>query len=179
MRSIEEILNSDASSLTKNFRRGEIIQTPNSYNAYAIYVKKGLLSSYIIDSNGKEHIYMFAPEGWIIGDIEAMEYKQPSELFIDSLEDSEIIFFEQDSSFKSNLNQSQMIENVTLLRRRIGRLQRRVLMLLGAPAADRYNYFLEIYPALTNRVPQKLIASFLGIAPQTLSTIRSKIARSK
>lgn len=179
MKSIVEILHNDAASLTKTFGKGEIIQKPNSFNAHAIYVKKGLLRSYIIDSNGKEHIYMFAAENWIIGDIEAMEYHQPTALFIDCLEASEIIFFDNDILFKPNLDQSQIIENVKLLNRRIGRLQRRVLMLMGAPAADRYNYFLEIYPDLINRVPLKLIASFLGIAPQTLSTIRSKIARSE
>lgn len=179
MKSIEELVINDASALTREFRKGEMVQASNAHNAHAIYVKKGLLRSYIMDKNGKEHIYMFAPEGWIIGDIEAMEYNRPTELFIDCLEDSEVVFFENDSLFRNTLQQSQIMENVKLLSRRIGRLQRRVLMLMGAPAADRYRYFLEIYPDLTNRIPQKLIASYLGIAPQTLSTIRSKITRSK
>ena len=52
-------------------------------------------------------------------------------------------------------------------------------MLMGAPAADRYVYFLDTYPELQNRVPQKMIASYLGITPQTLSSIRSEIARKK
>ena len=52
-------------------------------------------------------------------------------------------------------------------------------MLIGSPAVDRYNYFLETFPELPNRVPQKMIASYLGIMPQTLSTIRSKIAKGK
>jgi hypothetical protein len=50
-------------------------------------------------------------------------------------------------------------------------------MLLGSPAIDRYKIFLEMYPELPNRIPQKMIASYLGIMPQTLSAIRSKIAK--
>lgn len=119
---------------------------------------------------------MFAPEGWIIGDIEAMEYQQETELFIECLEDSEVIVFDKNGLFNQNLNPQQIVENTVLLKRRIGRLQRRVLMLMGTPAADRYEYFLKIYPDLINRVPQKLIASYLGITAQTLSTIRSERA---
>ena len=63
--------------------------------------------------------------------------------------------------------------------RRIGRLQRRVLMLMGSPASDRYTYFLSMYPNLANRIPQRMIATYLGITPQALSTIRGRIARSE
>jgi len=122
---------------------------------------------------------MFASEGWIIGDIEAIEYDQPAQLFIDCLEDSEVVLFNNKSLFNADLPREQLEENVQLLSRRIGRLQRRVLMLMEAPAINRYKYFLEIYPELPNRVPQKMIASYLGIMPQTLSTLRKKIAQSK
>ena len=116
---------------------------------------------------------------WIIGDIEAMEYNQPAELYIDCLEDSEVILFNKDCLYRADLPKEQIIENVQLLSRRIGRLQRRVLLLMGAPAVDRYKYFIEIYPDLSSRLPQRMIASYLGIAPQTLSTLRSKMAHSK
>lgn len=121
---------------------------------------------------------MFAPENWIIGDLEAIQYQQPSQLFIECLEDSEVITFEKDCLFNPELDKKQLAENAQILYRRIGRLQRRVLMLMGAPAADRYLYFLETYPELPNRIPQKMIASYLGITPQALSTIRGKITRS-
>ena len=173
---LEHILSLSSNTASKTYRKGEIIQRPGSRISHPLYVKKGLLKSYLIDSKGKEHIYMFAPEGWIIGDIEAMEYQQETELFIECLEDSEVIVFDKNGLFNQNLNPQQIVENTVLLKRRIGRLQRRVLMLMGTPAADRYEYFLKIYPDLINRVPQKLIASYLGITAQTLSTIRSERA---
>jgi len=122
---------------------------------------------------------MFAPEDWIIGDLEAIQYQQPTQLFIECLEDSEVIPFEKDCFFNATLPKEKIAENAQILYRRIGRLQRRVLMLMEAPAIDRYLYFLETYPELPNRVPQKMIASYLGITPQTLSSIRSEIARKK
>jgi hypothetical protein len=86
--------------------------------------------------------------------------------------------FDKDCLFKADLSKEVTVENIQLLYRRMGKLQRRVLMLLGSPAVDRYNYFLETYPGLPNRVPQRMIASYLGITPQALSTIRGKIVRS-
>jgi CRP-like cAMP-binding protein len=137
------------------------------------------LRSHIIDGKGKEHIFMFAPEGWIIADVEAIEFNEPVQLFIDCLEDSEVIIFDKDCLFKADLSKEKIVENAQLLYRRIGKLQRRVLMLMDSPAIDRYNYFLKTYPALANRVPQRMIASYLGITPQALSKIRGQITRSE
>ena len=78
---------------------------------------------------------------------------------------------------EANLSKEKMFQNMQKLWRNMAKLQHRILMLLGSPAIDRYKYFLEIYPELPNRIPQKMIASYLGIMPQTLSTIRSKIAK--
>ncbi|MEM7161197.1 MAG: Crp/Fnr family transcriptional regulator [Bacteroidota bacterium] len=175
---IEELLKFDPKAKTKTFQKNDIVQRAHDPSPSAIFVEKGLLRSYIIDSKGKEHIYMFAPEGWFIADLEAMEYDQPVQLFIDCLEDSTLTFFDNDCLFKANLSKQEIMQNAQLLYRRIGRLQRRVLMLMGAPAIDRYHYFIKTYPDLHHRIPQRMIASFLGVTPQTLSTLRGKIARS-
>ena len=80
MSELEKILNIEADLNLKHFKKGEFIQQPNQLKANAIIVKKGLIRSYIIDSTGKEHIYMFAPENWIIAD--GLNPKKPNELFI-------------------------------------------------------------------------------------------------
>lgn len=174
---LDEILNIENESNLKHFKKGEFIQRPNQLRANAIYVKKGLIRSYIIDSNGKEHIYMFASEDWVTGDIEAVEFNQPTRLYIDCLEDSEVILLKKDHVAEANLSKEKMLQNMQKLWRNLAKLQYRILMLLGSPAVDRYKYFLEIYPELPDRVPQKMIASYIGVMPQTLSTIRSKIAK--
>ena len=179
MSELEKILNIEADSNLKHFKKGEFIQQPNQLKANAIFVKKGLIRSYIIDSTGKEHIYMFASEGWITGDIEAVEFNEPTTLYIDCLENSEVIVLKKDYPKEADLSKDKLLQNMKKMSRNLGKMQRRILMLIGSPAVDRYNYFLETYPELPNRVPQKMIASYLGIMPQTLSTIRSKIAKGK
>ena len=144
------------------------------------YLKiKGLLRSYTVDDKGKEHIFMFAPEDWVIGDIDSQEYNQPSTLFIDCLEDSEVYVIDRNLFLQSDLSKDQLKKKINLLTRRLAVLQRRVLMLMSASAQTRYESFLDTYPKLPNRVPQRMIASYLGITPEALSKIRSEIARSK
>jgi CRP-like cAMP-binding protein len=177
MDNLKDILEIDPKAQEKTFAKGDIIQHAGDINASTFYVKKGLLRSYIIDSKGKEHIFMFAPDGWIIADIESLEFNQPVELFIDCLEDSEIVIFNRDCLFTPEMQKEVIVHNAQLLYRRMGVLQRRVLMLMSASAADRYAYFIATYPDLFNRVPQHMIATYLGITPQALSTIRGKLAR--
>lgn len=179
MENLTDILSIDSDATLKDFRKGQVLQHADAPKASTFYVKKGLLRSYIIDSKGKEHIFMFAPENWIIADVEAQEFNEPVQLFIDCLEDSEVILFNKDCLFKADLPKEKMVENAHHLYRRMGKLQRRVLMLMGSPAIDRYTYFLHTYPELPNRVPQRMIASYLGITPQALSTIRGQITRLK
>lgn len=178
MKKVIDILNFDPEAKIKKFKKGHIIQRAGDVNTLTYFVKKGLLRSYIIDSKGKEHIYMFAPENWIIADAEALEFNKPVQLFIDCLEDSEIVIFNKDHLFKADFPKENLVEKIQVLYRRLAKLQRRVLMLMGSPAIDRYTYFLNTYPELPNRIPQRMIATYLGITPQSLSTIRRKIADS-
>lgn len=177
MENLNEILTLDSNAKIIHPEKGEILQREGKLISRTFYVKKGLLRSYTIDEKGKEHIFMFASEGWLIADIESQEFNQPTELFIDSLEHSEVIVFDQTNFKIANLTNLQLKKNAHLLARRTAVLQRRVIMLMSATAKKRYNRFLETYPELPNRVPQRMIASYLGITPQALSTIRREIAK--
>ena len=98
-----------------------------------------------------------------------------TDIFIDALEDSTIIEFDMaqiDHFLHSNEHQKALISR---LFRRIATLQRRVILLMSAPASRRYEHFVQTYPQLINRVPQKMIASYLGITPQALSNIKRKL----
>ena len=156
-------------------KKNQILQTPGSIATKAYYVKSGLLRSYLIDNNGKIHIFMFAPEGWIISDIESHTLSEPSKLFIDTLEDSIVIEIRQLSLASFTSENKENIQIIQKLFRRISVLQKRVILLMSAPAKQRYKHFLETYPQLANRIPQKMIASYLGITPEALSSIRRKI----
>jgi CRP-like cAMP-binding protein len=140
--------------------KGQVLQRPGDLNSKTYHVKSGLLRCYIIDEKGKEHIYMFAPENWIIGD--SVPPEKPCELFIDSIEDSIVIQGEKEI---------ESVEPQKLLKR-LEVLQKRIIMLMSASAIERYEYFIETYPDIVQRVPQKMIASFLGITPESLSTVK-------
>lgn len=111
---------------------------------------------------------MFAPEGWIIADNVAPD--EPGDLFIDALENSVVFQIEKG-------NQEE--HDVPKLIKRLSVLQKRVIMLMSASALERYEHFLATYPEIVQRVPQKLVASYLGITPEALSTVRRKRIQKK
>lgn len=141
--------------------KGQILQRKGDLNTKVYQVESGLLRSYLIDEKGKEHIYMFAPENWIIAD--SVSKQNPCELFIDALEDSIII--QREKNIEAITNQQKLIN-------RLETLQNRIIMLMSASAIQRYEHFIETYPDIVQRVPQKMIASYLGITPEALSTVK-------
>ena len=159
----------------KTVYKNDVLQRPGGVASRAYFVKSGLLRSYLIDDNGKVHTFMFAPEGWIISDIESHTLSTPAVLFIEALEISEIIEIDQISLDAFSSSEKDNSEIVGKLFRRIAALQKRVLLLMSAPAQQRYEQFLITYPQLVDRVPNKMIASYLGITPQALSNIRRKM----
>jgi len=189
MKSLKEILLSSnmpfnvVEKLTSEIKqekiaKATIIQSSGSEKHFSFFVRKGLLRSYYIDEKGKEHVFMFAPEGWIVSDFESQTFDTPTVLFIDALEDSEVDII--DSKIFKTLNDlpSEVLhQQIEKFIRRISVLQHRVLMLMSAKAADRYKEFIKTYPNITQRVPQRMIASYLGITPEALSKIRGRIAK--
>lgn len=151
--------------------KGEVLQEAGVFNVHAYQVVQGLLRSYFIDKMGKEHTFLFAPEGWVTGDLHAAGFDRPSQLVIEALEASEVHVFPMKNHLRidSSLDHSAELQ---LMLRRAGTMQQRVLMLMSTSALERYEYFLETYPALAERISQKLIASYLGITPQALSKLR-------
>ncbi len=165
--------------IPRRIKRKQIIQRPGETTTKSYYVKSGLLRSYIIDENGKEHIIMFAPESWIISDIESYALVVKTDVFIDALEDSTIIEFNLAQLDPYSLINEHQQELIRRLFRRIAAMQRRVILLMSATAKVRYEYFLKTYPQLVNRVSQKFIASYLGVTPEALSNIKRKMQHSQ
>ncbi len=165
---------------TKEVKKGEFLQRRGDNISHSFFVTKGCLRSYSIDEKGKEHIFMFGPEGWIIADIESQTQNTPAMLYIDAVEHSEIEIFEKDFFEKARKTVPQINDdNSQRLLRRVSVLQKRIIMLMSATALERYQDFLQTYPDIVQRVPQKMIASYLGITPEALSKIRGKMSKKK
>lgn len=162
-----------------SYKKGQVLQVQGSKTSKAFFVKKGLLKSYVIDEKGKEHIFMFAPENWMIADVESQQFESSAELNISCIEDSEVVVLDRSELRESDITAEQLQQVNTLLFRRIAVLQRRIIQMMSASAQSRYEHFVADYPDLPNRVPQRMIASYLGITPEALSKIKGQMVRLK
>jgi CRP-like cAMP-binding protein len=159
----------------KNVKKGEILQRKGDVNNEIYFVKKGLLRSYVIDAKGREHTIMFAQEGRLFSNIDTSAKKSPSTVYIDALEDTELEVFNKDIALQLPFLPSPILFyaiNRVLLQ--LSSVQNKIILLMSANVSERYEYFKEAYPHLIQRVPQKVIASYLNITPQVLSKLRSQ-----
>lgn len=174
----KEIISILENCRVKQVKKDEFLLRKNEHCSHTFFVEKGLLRQYSIDNKGKEHVLSFAPENWFVTDRESSYFNQPSVYFIQALEDSQVVFL--DESFIQML--SNKVPNFTdfnnrLLHNHIRHLQNRINLLLSTNAEDRYLQFVKMYPDILLRVPQTMVASYLGITPESLSRVRKELAK--
>ncbi|MEO6228601.1 MAG: Crp/Fnr family transcriptional regulator [Ferruginibacter sp.] len=156
----------------KNFllREGEVCK-------FEGFVTKGIFRVYHIDKSGAEQILYFAIENWWVTDIDSFTNERPSQLFIEALEDSEVLLIsKKDKEFAyTNLPKIEKLFRVMTQKTHVA-LQRRMIDNLSKTADQRYLDFIEKYPQLHQRLSNLQIAAYLGISHEFLSKIRNKIA---
>ncbi len=165
--------------IAKRLAAHEFLQRAGGVAKYSAFVANGCLRKYVIDAQGKEHIIQFAPETWWLADSASLESGAPSQYFIDAVEDSELLLIDAPSH-------ETLVDKVPgyaagfrkgLLRHAAAR-DERIASSLSASAAERYIQFLKTYPSIATRVPQRMLASYLGVSPETISRIRRKLSTS-
>ncbi|MFV0606975.1 MAG: Crp/Fnr family transcriptional regulator [Niabella sp.] len=158
-------------------KKGNYVQRSGEREGQSFYVKKGLLRYYSIDEKGKEHILQFAPEGWFISDWQRININEHSDFFMDVLEDSEVFIVNTAFILEKAKENHEFLEiNNQLLQNHIRQLQNRINQLLSYTAEQRYLEFVKTYPDIMLRVPQWMVASYLGITPESLSRVRKDLA---
>jgi CRP-like cAMP-binding protein len=163
------------------FRRlaaGEYLQRAGDVARYAVFVSSGCLRNYVIDAKGKEHIVQFAPETWWLADGNSLRDRTPTQYFFDAIEDSSVMLI--DGPSHADLVQ-QVAAYATAFRNGLQKhaaaKDQRIVSNLSASAEERYLEFVETYPSIAMRVPQAMLASYLGMTPETVSRIRKNLSR--
>jgi CRP-like cAMP-binding protein len=163
---------------TKNYKAKTIILNAGEVCKHSYFVNSGLVRSFNVNDNIVEHVLSFACEGWWIGDIYSLLSQKPGNLFIEVLEDAEVVLLSKE-------NQEQLYQEIPKLERFFRILtenslvanQERVMDNLSLTAEERFEKFCKKYPTLIQKVPQKQIASYIGVTPEFFSKMKSKMLR--
>ncbi|MFD2966556.1 Crp/Fnr family transcriptional regulator [Sphingobacterium bambusae] len=151
-------------------REGEICE-------FEGYINKGCARIYYINEKGTEVTLSFAVEDWWVTDIASFNDKTPSRFYIEASEDTEMFLLTPHSK-EALLTFIPKFERVfrMLVQKSLSRLQNRLVSTISKTATERYLEFIELYPSIPLRVPQYYIASYLGVSPEFISTIRKRLA---
>lgn len=158
-------------SKTILLREGEICT--NSY-----FVTKGVLRSYNVDTNGVEHVVSFACPGWWIADMYSYLSQRPGQLYIEVNENTEVILLSKE-------NQERLYHDIPKVERFFRILienslianQQRLIDNLSFTAEARYDKFTKKYSDLAHCLPQKQIASYIGVTPEFFSKMKSQLLK--
>ena len=161
--------------IPRKVNKHEFLIRAGEVSKYGIFVASGCLRTYTIDDKGKEHTLQFSVEDWWTGDPASFMSGTPTPYFIEALEDSEVLLFEDSAMQRVVTHVPEMATHyVAGLQKHAAAKTKRLASSLGAKAEERYEEFLKTYPKMAQRVPQHMIASYLGISPETLSRIRKQ-----
>ncbi|RXG26835.1 Crp/Fnr family transcriptional regulator [Leeuwenhoekiella marinoflava] len=157
----------------KTLAKKEFLLQEGAYCKQLAFVSKGLLKSYTIDEKGQEHISLLAWEGWWVSDFKSFICDEKAILFIDAVEASEVLLITHEN-YELMLKEIPEMERYfrILYQNSLVTKDRRLISSNSYTAEEKYKHLLELYPFIGKQVPQNLIASFLGITPETLSRIK-------
>lgn len=164
--------------VTEKHKGKSILLSPGKICQYTYFVNSGVLRSFNINDNIVEHVLQFAPKGWWISDIYSLISQKPGNLFIEVLEDAELILLSKE-------NQEQLYAEIPKLERFFRILienslvahQERLMDNLSLSAEERFEKFCKRYPDLMQKIPKKQIASYIGVTPEFFSKMKAKLLR--
>lgn len=160
----------------KKLRKKQYLLQEGEINKFHCFVCKGCLRMYRVDEKGQEHIFQFAIENWWTGDRESLISGKPTKYNIEALEDSELLIIKQ-------ADMDMLTAKIPAVRAMINNIQQnnviatqnRIHAAISYTAEEKYLNFIKTYPDIFQRVPQQMIASYLGITRETLSRIRRSL----
>ena len=156
--------------------KGQFLLKPGTTVKHEYFVIKGCLKAYYLDDKGGSHIIQFAIENWWVGDFDAFYNKIHSKLYIEAIEDSELLAINYDS-LQNIYDKAPIFERYfrILTTQAFISQRKRILSTLEKNTQERYIEFCTSYPKIEDRVPNYDIANYLGVSPENLSRVRQQI----
>ncbi len=145
---------------------------------FEAFINRGCIRTFYINENGFEITLQFAIEDWWVSDIASFHERKPSSMFIETLEDCELLLLSPQTK-ETLLYKVPKMERVfrLMVQRNLSVMQSRLFKTMASSAQEKYLDFLNSYPTIPQRVAQHYIASYLGISPEFLSKVRTKMAK--
>ncbi|RYZ24641.1 MAG: Crp/Fnr family transcriptional regulator [Chitinophagaceae bacterium] len=162
----------------KKLRKKQYLLQEGDVCKFIAFVEKGVLRSYTVAEKGTEHIIQFALEGWMISDLYSFLTGELSPYNIEALEDAELVLINA-AAHEKLLKRVPKYETYTRLQLTGAyiAMQRRLTSIISLSLEERYTYLNSIYPDIVQRVPQHMIASYMGLTPETLSRVRKRLMK--
>lgn len=164
--------------IVKQLRKKQYLLQEGDVWKYNAFICQGCMRVYRVDDKGLEHIISFAIENHWTGDRESLLSGNPARSNIDAIEDSTVLLITKEN-FETICKEipafSGMVNNI--LHRSFVASQNRIHAAITYTAEEKYLNFIKTSPEIASRVPQHMIASYLGISAETLSRVRKAISR--
>ncbi len=161
---------------TRKYLKGQYMVQQGDVCTFSAFVFRGCSKTFYLDPEGNEHVIMFSIEDWWTSDLASFSTQTPSDFNVQCLENTEVVLFPYETH-ELLLAEVPKLERFfrKIIERALVASQKRIVRNLSMPARDRYLYFRQQYPKIEQRVPQYLIASYLGITKEFLSKIKSQL----
>ncbi|OJW17998.1 Crp/Fnr family transcriptional regulator [Mucilaginibacter sp. 44-25] len=154
----------------KKIKKKQFLLEAGDVSNRSIFVISGCLRSYAVDKNGTEHVLQFAPAGWWITDMRSYLTGEPARLSIDAIEETEVLYVSKADFEELNVRIPRFEHfNRVLAQKALATYQHRQIDNSVLAAMERYSNFCELYPSLILSLPQKQVASYIGVTPEFLS----------
>jgi len=160
---------------THQFKKKEFITLESKVCNYLYFVEKGCLRMYFINKKGVEQITQFALDSWWISDFQSFINSTPSDYYIQAIEESRIVSIEY-QNLELLLSELPKLERYfrIVMQKAVAGAQLRSKLLYEMTKEEFYYHFSTSFPEFMLRVPQYMIASYLGLTPEYLSELRKK-----